>query len=172
MKKQRAKPVNITEFNALSDDAKKNLLMKICFCENWADAIIDDAPFTNREQLSQAISTHWYAIDESDLMQAISAHPRIGDIKVLKDKFAKQANKEQGQVVDAGEDVLGDLLLFNDKYYERFGFIFIICASGKSAQFMLDELKNRLGNSREEEMKNAAAEQEKISQLRLQQYIT
>ena len=89
-----------------------------------------------------------------------------GDVELLRARFSR-ANVEQGQVLDAPEAVIERLKALNDAYFERFGFIFIICASGRSAEEMLAAIEARVDNDRTTELDNAAAEQGKIMLLRL-----
>jgi len=101
---------------------------------------------------------------------AFEAHPQIGDINSLRQKYAatkKMAAGEQNSVNDASESVLTSLVKGNQDYLNKFGFIFIVFASGKSAAQMLSLLQTRLVNSRTQELENAAAEQNKITLLRL-----
>lgn len=161
--------MNIETFNALDLTAQRNHLLHFCYCTQWADKVLASAPFATVSALQTTMQTAWQNVSETDLLQAFGAHPKIGDINILRDKFAVQAHKEQGQVTQATEQTLQQLMTFNDAYADKFGFIFIICASGKSAEFMLGELQTRLHNTREQELINAAQEQEKIMLLRLQQ---
>ncbi len=89
----------------------------------------------------------------------------------LRNKYAHSANREQGQILQADEDVLKQLNAGNQKYLERFGFIFIVCATGKSAAEMLELLNARIDNSREVELANGAREQAAIMLLRIDQLV-
>lgn len=163
--------MNITAFNKLDTPQMLATILHCCSCQSWAEKVAASAPFENREELEQCMQKHWAEVSETNLLEAFSAHPKIGDIKVLRDKYAAQAHKEQGQVGAADENVLIELMQFNEEYYHKHGFIFIICASGKSAEFMLNQLKSRLHNTRDEELKIASEEQLKIMLLRLSQSI-
>ena len=110
----------------------------------------------------------------ADWLLAFDAHPKIGDVDSLREKYAAtkaMAGSEQGAVADADEETLHALARLNHEYEERFGFIFIVFATGKSASDMLALLRSRINNSREAELQNAAAEQLKITLLRLERAI-
>ncbi len=116
----------------------------------------------------------WDACLEPDYLEAFSHHPKIGDIDSLKKKFASTAtwaSGEQAGVNAADQATLEQLAEGNNLYEEKFGFIFIVCATGKSAAEMLDLLKQRLPNNREDELKIAAAEQHKITLIRLEKLL-
>lgn len=128
-------------------------------------------PFSDRDALLQKADDVWNGLSESDWREAFAHHPKIGDVESLKKKFATTASlasNEQASVKQASQQTLQSLTRGNDAYEEKFGFIFIVCATGKSAEEMLRILQSRLPNNREEEIKIAAAEQAKITTLRLQ----
>jgi 2-oxo-4-hydroxy-4-carboxy-5-ureidoimidazoline decarboxylase len=113
----------------------------------------------------------WYECKEKDWLQAFEHHPKIGDLNSLKIKFADTtawASDEQSEVNRAAHKILEDLARGNDDYEKKFGYIFIVCATGKTAKEMLDLLKARLLNDTEDEIKIAAEEQNKITKLRLE----
>ena len=112
----------------------------------------------------------WESLTESDYRQAFEAHPMIGDVNSLRAKFANTkdtaASEQQGTAV-ASEETLQALHTLNHEYLNKHGFIFIICATGLSADTMLEALQKRLPNDTVSELENAAAEQIKITLLRL-----
>ena len=113
----------------------------------------------------------WYSCSEADWREAFSHHPKIGDMESLQKRFAATAQwaaAEQQGVHTARQQTLTLLEEANKKYEEKFGYIFIVSASGKSADELLHILESRLQNSPEEEIKIAADEQNKITLLRLQ----
>uniref|UniRef100_A0A0G4F8T0 2-oxo-4-hydroxy-4-carboxy-5-ureidoimidazoline decarboxylase n=1 Tax=Chromera velia CCMP2878 TaxID=1169474 RepID=A0A0G4F8T0_9ALVE len=120
--------------------------------------------------LSLSICWEWAVSEEEDLLEAFEGHPRIGDVETLRQKFAATADlcaSEQQGSVGASEETLLELKRLNDVYFDANGFIFIVCATGKSAQEMLDILKGRVGTDRQEELRVAAGEQSKITKIRL-----
>ena len=113
-------------------------------------------------------------VNEQDWLEAFQGHPMIGDLNSLKKKYAQGANlsaKEQSGAASASEHVLNELLELNQKYVERFGFIFIVCASGKSALEMLQLLKGRINRSQMQELETASQEQKKITMIRIDNLI-
>jgi 2-oxo-4-hydroxy-4-carboxy-5-ureidoimidazoline decarboxylase len=116
----------------------------------------------------------WSECTESDWLEAFSHHPKIGDVSALREKFATTADwasKEQSGTKNASEGILSELADLNNRYEQRFGFIFIVCATGKTAGEMLDLLKSRIHNTRDAEIRIAAAEQLKITKLRLRKLL-
>jgi 2-oxo-4-hydroxy-4-carboxy-5-ureidoimidazoline decarboxylase len=146
-------------------------LLGFCHSRVWAQKMLAARPFDNVAMLLTAADRCWQECGREDYLEAFAAHPRIGDRQALAQKLASQVDREQGQVSTAPAAILDALAAANDRYYQRFGFIFIVCASGKSAQAMLDLLHQRLPNPPEQEMTLAAEEQRRITALRLQQWL-
>lgn len=127
-------------------------------------------PFADDEALLAACNDIAGTLSESDWLEAFAAHPLIGDVDSLREKYAATkplAAGEQAGVDAASDATLSELAALNQTYLARFGFIFIVFATGKTADEMLAILKSRIDDSREQEIANAAAEQLKITQLRL-----
>lgn len=145
-------------------------LFKCCGCVNWVEQLSSKLPFTSIDELKLASDKIWFSCDKMDWLEAFSHHPKIGDLKSLEKKFASTAqwaSGEQASVNSTTQNVLRELKELNDEYEKKFGYIFIVCATGKSADEMLLLLKQRLQNNPEEEMKIAASEQNKITHLRI-----
>jgi 2-oxo-4-hydroxy-4-carboxy-5-ureidoimidazoline decarboxylase len=127
-------------------------------------------PFASQAALLHAARDEWFALDEADWLEAFSHHPRIGDRASLEARFPAThdlSSKEQSSVAAARAEVIEGLARDNETYFDRFGFIFIVCATGKSAEEMLKLLRDRLNNDRATELRIAAEEQAKITALRL-----
>jgi 2-oxo-4-hydroxy-4-carboxy-5-ureidoimidazoline decarboxylase len=127
-------------------------------------------PFLSREALFAAARDEWFALSRADWREAFTHHPRIGDRGSLRWRFAGTrhlSEKEQAGVAGATDDVLAALAEANAAYELKFGYIFIVCATGRSAGEMLAMLKARLGNDPDTEIRAAAEEQAKITELRL-----
>jgi len=127
-------------------------------------------PFGNDARLLSAARIEWFGLSESDWLEAFSHHPPIGDRASLESRFPGThdlSSKEQAGVGGANAEVIAALAEANAHYLERFGFIFIVCATGKSAEEMLGLLRDRLNNDRATELRIAANEQAKITALRL-----
>ena len=163
--------MNLDQFNALNEADAAALLYECCHCHNWALRVAGLRPFDSKEQLLRAADDVWRDADEAEILEAFKGHARIGDIELLRSRYAGRATAEQGQVIDASETTLQALYDLNMEYERRYGFIFIVCATGKSAEEMLMLLKARIDNGRVMELMNGAHEQGSITRLRLQQLI-
>ncbi len=118
----------------------------------------------------KAAREEWFALSHDDWLEAFSHHPKIGDRASLAARFPATHHlsaEEQSGVGEASDDVLTALADANQAYADRFGFIFIVCASGKTADEMLQLLRARLPNDRETELRVAAEEQAKVTAIRL-----
>ncbi len=127
-------------------------------------------PFANDDHLRQLSADIWQALPRDEWLAAFAAHPKIGDVHSLQKKYASTATwaaTEQGSIAQANDDTLHDLARYNHDYEAKFGYIFIVCATGRSAAEMLAILKSRIDNAPEIELPIAAAEQLKITLLRL-----
>ena len=121
-------------------------------------------PFRSAEILLQKATEAWYdECDSKDWMESFTHHPKIGDRKILTEKFA---GKEQAGVVSASTEIIEALAKSNEEYEKKFGFIFIVCATGRSAVEMLQLLTNRVNNIKEDELRIAMGEQHKITLIR------
>lgn len=162
--------MTLEDFNALNTaDAERHL--KDCnAAERWAVRLAARRPFTDVSAWKSTAEKIWQELGEQDYLQAFEAHPMIGDVDSLRKKYAStkaMASGEQSGAAGADEATLTELAKLNHAYKEKFGFIFIVFATGKSALEMLEILKGRIGNDRATEIRNAAAEQLKISFLRI-----
>jgi 2-oxo-4-hydroxy-4-carboxy-5-ureidoimidazoline decarboxylase len=159
------------DFNKLDAESANKIMQDCNAAEGWAGRIVAARPFMNLDALKATAAAVWSEMQEPDLLQAFEAHPMIGNVDTLRQKYAStkaMASGEQAGAGSADEVTLQELAELNQKYFERFGFIFIVFATGKSAAEMLALLKARFPNSRDQEIRNAAAEQIKITLLRLE----
>src|SRR5262245_18777154 len=146
------------------------LLARCCGSTRWIDGMLSRRPFGNQEALFSAARDVWFALDPSDWQEAFSHHPKIGDRDALRTRFAATrslSEREQAGVSGASDEVLDALAQGNADYERRFGFIFIVCATGKTAEEMLGVLRTRIANDPRREIQIAAAEQAKITEIRL-----
>jgi 2-oxo-4-hydroxy-4-carboxy-5-ureidoimidazoline decarboxylase len=146
-------------------------LLRCCGSRRWAEVMLSRRPFAAAAELYAAADEFWAGLGRADWLEAFAAHPRIGDLDSLRRKFAATATwsaGEQAGVAGAADEVLRELAEGNRRYEERFGHIFIICATGKTAPELLQALRERLQNMPDEELAIAAAEQAKITRLRLE----
>lgn len=129
-------------------------------------------PFASRDALLAAAREEWFALSPDDWREAFSHHPKIGDREALRARFPAThhlSEREQAGVSGASDDVLEALAEGNLAYEQKFGHIFIVCATGRSAEEMLAALRARLVNDVDTEIRIAAGEQAKITALRLEQ---
>jgi 2-oxo-4-hydroxy-4-carboxy-5-ureidoimidazoline decarboxylase len=163
--------MTIAEFDHLPAKQKRELLQKCCGSASWIEKMMDAPPAEDLVDLEETAEEKWWECSERDWLQAFEHHPKIGDINSLKEKYANTvewASNEQSGVNVASDEILIALAKGNDDYEQKFGHIFIVCATGKSAGEMLEILQSRLPNSAEDEIKIAADEQLKITKLRLE----
>lgn len=149
------------------------MVMGWCHCVSWAADVVKHRPYRDVQQLSDYCAARWQMATSSEVEAALAAHPLIGDVELLRAKFApsdEQANTaiaEQGQVLQASSATLDELARLNVAYRQRHGFIFVICAKHLSAEVMLAAIRDRIGNSTADELTCAADEQRKIFLLRI-----
>lgn len=163
--------MRLEEFNQLLAVDAVSALYGCCHCQGWAEVVSAGRPFANIDKLQARAHQVWQQANEAEILEAFSGHARIGDVELLRSRYAGRATQEQGQILQASESVIQELYKLNIEYEQKNGFIFIVCASGKSAEEMLGLLKARIDNSRETELKNGAREQGEITRLRIAQLI-
>jgi 2-oxo-4-hydroxy-4-carboxy-5-ureidoimidazoline decarboxylase len=158
--------------DSLPAEAAREALARCCGSRQWVAGMLSARPFGSLRGLLAAARTVWAGLARDDYLEAFSCHPPIGgNLAALAAKFAPTlawSAGEQSEVGRASEVTLRELDAGNRAYQERFGFIFIICASGKSAEEMRDALYARLANDPAVELLQAAGEQAKITERRLE----
>ena len=162
--------MTLDEFNGLPTSKAIELITQCCAAERWVAQFIAQRPYLHKTDFLETAQAIWQTMAEPDYLQAFLAHPQIGDVHSLRKKFANTktlAAGEQALVSEASTATLTTLAEKNTAYLKKFGFIFIVFATGKSADEMLALLDERLPHSREEELLIAAQEQFKITHLRL-----
>ena len=158
------------ELDTATDDVARAMLTRACGSSRWVDRMMARRPFGRDAKMLTAARVEWFALSEPDWLEAFSHHPQIGDRAALEARFPQThdlSSKEQSGIGIAGADVLTALAHANTDYFNRFGFIFIVCATGKSAAEMLALLLARSQNDRATELRIAVEEQAKITALRL-----
>ncbi len=159
--------------NELPSPRAAELLQACCGSKRWVTRMLNARPFDDSSQMMNRAAEIWDGLEASDYLEAFAAHPRIGDKEALRSKFSadRWAGGEQAGASGASGRVLDELAVANQSYQDRFGHIFIVCATGKSADEMLAALRVRLENSPEVELGVAAAEQARITRLRLEKML-
>ena len=167
--------MKLTELNALEEANMKEELTRCNGSSKWVQSMILKAPYANMVELHEKADECWDNCNNNDFLEAFKHHPKIGDVNSLKEKFASTASWSEGEqsgVAVATEDIIKKLALLNEDYYTKHGFIFIVCATGKTAGEMLEILEGRLPNSTEMEILQAAEEQRKITHLRINKLLS
>ena len=158
--------------NAGADEALEAMLA-CCGARRWAAAMVALRPIGSVAELSEAADRVWSTVEEADWMEAFACHPRIGERKAAhaSAKSVAWSSQEQSSAATAAERVLAELAAGNALYEQRFGFTYIVCATGKSADEMLAILNRRLGSDRATELREAAEQQRQITQIRLGKWL-
>ena len=166
--------MTIESLNSLTNSEANKQFELCCGAENWIQKMNHNRPFQDGNEVYKKAESIWFSLSSEDWLEAFTHHPKIGNIDSLRKKFHHTkliSENEQSGVDNATESTLKDLAESNQLYEEQFGFIFIVCATGKSADEMLALIKIRLNNNAETEMLNAAKEQNRITQLRLKKLL-
>lgn len=162
--------MNLNLINELKFDEAREAFLKCCGCERWADALASARPYATDDQLLNKADQTFADLNREEWLEAFAAHPKIGDVESLRQKYGNTkdwAQNEQAGVNGVSTEVIEQLASGNKAYENRFGYIFIVCATGKSAQEMLDILNGRVDNDPAVELGIAAEEQKKITHIRL-----
>lgn len=163
--------MTLNELNSLIHDDAVDWFMQTCAAQNWCIAMSQARPFASCQDVSETAQDIWAKCDTGDFLQAFEAHPMIGDVNSLREKFKNtkaMACNEQSGAQSASDETLQALHNHNHAYLKKHGFIFIIFATGKTADQMLQALQNRINNDTATEIANAAAQQLKIAILRIE----
>jgi OHCU decarboxylase len=161
--------------NSLAADEAAKELLQCCGSKRWAAETANRRPFPNEENLLAAANDVWWSLDARDWLEAFRSHPKIGEKKATDKVSARSqqwSGQEQSGVANAPAETATSLATLNREYEQKFGFFFIICATGKSSEEMLAALRERLQHDPAAELPIAAAEQSKITGLRLKKLLT
>lgn len=162
--------MTLQEFNKLDNETAAKELFACCGSQLWVSALMKQFPFVSEAALISTATSIWYdKCTSTDWLESFTHHPRIGDTKSLKEKFA---GKEQEGIAAASAETIEALAKANAAYENKFGFIFIVCATGRSADEMLRLVDERLLNTKEEESLISMGEQQKITIIRLKKLLT
>lgn len=164
---------SIDKVNTLEPSALQPLLARCCGSTRWVARMIEQRPFTDWSHLKQLADDICGELEPEDWREAFAQHEKIGDLDRLRARFAPTSSwseREQAGVQGATEVVLQGLAQGNEDYERKFGYIFIVCATGKSATEMLELLQRRLPNDPRDELDIAAEEERQIMQIRLEKW--
>lgn len=142
-------------------------LRSCCASSKWIEAMADARPFEDWQSMIETAGRTWSALEPGDWQEAFRAHPRIGESK----KGARWSTAEQSGTHSASSETMNALAEANREYEQKFGHVFLICATGRTADEMLANLRERMKNDASAELRVAAGEQRKITALRLEKLV-
>jgi OHCU decarboxylase len=154
------------ELNLLPSVRAFDEFMRCCGCRKWAKRMCDQRPFANEKALFESSDSIWRTLKPRDFLEAFTAHPRIGEASSSRWSRDEQ---EKSRGSDAG--TLAKIKLLQKRYEEKFGYIFIVCATGKGAVEILSFLEKRITHAPAAEIQIAAEEQNKITRIRLRKLL-
>jgi 2-oxo-4-hydroxy-4-carboxy-5-ureidoimidazoline decarboxylase len=154
--------MRLVEFNALDEASAARELRRCCGSTRWVDSMTRGRPFPNAAAMIDFGDAVWASLESADWLEAFAAHPRIGESTASGWEAQEQAGSRS-----ADREAKARLLAGNQQYEARFGYIFIVCATGKSIDTMMETLERRLQNEPRKELQIAAEEQRQITRLRL-----
>ncbi len=165
----------LDRLNSLAANEAEAEFGKCCGSTNWARCMAAECPFANSNELATIADRIWWSLEPEDWLEAFASHPKIGENKAARATAAEALNyppenwaaQEQSGAQNAAEETVRSLAKLNREYEEKFGYIYIVCATGKSSEEMLAILRERLPNDAETELRIAAREQSRITKLRL-----
>jgi len=166
--------ISVEELNVMLADRAAELLRACCGASRWVTAMVSRRPFFSRDAVLRAADDEWSSLDERDWLEAFSHHPRIGEATAAAGGSAAASTwsaLEQSSVVSASDEMRIGLARLNHEYEARFGFIYIVYATGRSAGELLEFARQRMQNDRDTELRVAAEEQRKITRLRLEKLL-
>lgn len=163
----------LTHWNAMPEAEAQEAMLACCGARRWSHGMIAARPIASVAALSELADLIWMNMEEADWLEAFACHPRIGEQKSTQEhaQACTWSQQEQSQVAAAQQRTLKELARGNAEYEERFGFTYIVCATGKSADEMLAILVRRLAHTREDELHEAAEQQRQILQIRLGKWL-
>jgi allantoicase len=170
----QASPGGIARFNELSAAQARQALLDCCGSTTWATQMLAQRPFASEKDLLEAADRIWNALAPADWLEAFHHHPPIGGSQAARKQSGQArgwSSGEQSRAQQASDEVRAQLAEANRAYHARFGVVFLICATGKSAEEILASARARLANDPDTERHIAAEEQRKITRLRLEKLL-
>ena len=166
--------MSLQKINNANSKQAYRIFESCCCAPKWIESMTNSRPFAQPRDVLIASDKTFMQLTKADYLTAFEGHPQIGNLQTLKDKYentSDSASHEQSGMSDAKQSILEEMHALNIEYLEKFGFIFIVCASGKSAQQMLDLIKSRINNDHDSELSIAGNEQAKITHIRLEKLL-
>lgn len=160
----------LAELNQMTRDGALVEMMRCCGSYRWAEAMVAARPFANQDHVLDVASRQFEEMNDADWLEAFKHHPRIGERRAESgqtDQERDWSRQEQESATNADNDSTDELRRLNLAYEDRFGYIFIICATGRTSEEIINSLKDRLRNEQGIELRVSAREQTQIARLRL-----
>ena len=164
----------LARWNELRREEAEHEILACCGSRTWAASMAAKRPMHDEASLLAAADAAWQHLQEADWLEAFRSHPRIGETRAEKDSATRSSAwsaQEQQKAATADEAVKTALKWGNREYEQKFGRIFVVCATGKSASEILEILRRRLHNDEATELQLAAEEQRQIMHIRLKKWI-
>lgn len=164
----------LERWNALDAGEAGKEILPCCGATTWATEMTGRRPFEDEAEILIVSDMVWRGLGTADWLEAFKSHPKIGESHASAtggERAKTWSEHEQKDVAVAQDDVKKGLAAGNEAYEKKFGFIFIVCATGKTGPEILEILNRRLQNDRELELREAAEEQRQITQLRLKKWL-
>lgn len=165
---------DLQRLNSLPDDEAFKEFHACCGSQRWVSHMVKGRPFENVGKLKEYARDVWWKLESADWLEAFRSHPKIGEEKAegqASQRAQHWSGQEQSGVRAASQQTIHTLAELNREYEVKFGYIFIVCATGKSSEEMLGLLRERLGNEPAAELRIAASEQVKITDIRLEKML-
>ena len=166
--------ITVSELDEMAQRAAAEVLTDCCGSTRWVSEMIAARPFGSREAVFSSADRIWSSLSASDWVEAFEHHPRIGErtsAVAQGERGAEWSSGEQAGIETADDDVRRSLAAVNEEYERRFGYIYIVCATGKTPEEMLALARTRLRNAAAAEIRVAAEEQRKITRIRLEKLL-
>jgi 2-oxo-4-hydroxy-4-carboxy-5-ureidoimidazoline decarboxylase len=164
----------LVRWNGLPPEEAVREILPCCDSRTWATRMVSKRPIQDEVSLLATSDVIWRSLGETDWLEAFRSHPRIGETrgeKTATGQSSAWSAQEQQEAAAADESVRMELKRSNREYEQKFGRIFIVCATGKSASEILEILKSRLQNDEATELRQAAEEQRQIMHIRLKKWL-
>jgi OHCU decarboxylase len=163
----------LDDWNRMSEEEAISPVLACCGSRSFAARLAQHRPLADVDSLLSAADAIWWSLGESDWLEAFACHPRIGQPPSnASHQFSRWSMDEQAKARSAGAAAAQSIAAKNLEYEQRHGFIYIVCASGRSAEELLAILERRLNNSTEEELREAAENQRQITHLRIRKWLS
>ncbi|MFF8311325.1 2-oxo-4-hydroxy-4-carboxy-5-ureidoimidazoline decarboxylase [Streptomyces lydicus] len=156
-------PSGLARFNSADDSTARAVLHEVCASRAWGSKVLDRRPYATTDALFAASDAAMAELTAEDLAEAMAGHPPIGRPK----PGDPTSSREQSGMAGASDELKTEMLELNLAYQEKFGHVFLICASGRTGEQMRDAVRNRIDNTPEQEREIVRVELGKINRIRL-----